>query len=379
MRIKIYITFIFQSSCKFFREFFEFFDDYPHLRRHLNHNRTFVIGFPKSGSELENLTDIKKCIAKLVRNSKSFEERIRPVWAIFEQILQRKKLQRIISRKKLDEIKSGLNKELRMNEEEITKMLCFFHRVGTLLYFDEKGLNETIILDIQWFANAFKSLVNFPVNIKDTDYICERLRRTGLIYEEEVTEIWKGKAKEEYIMHKKEILAYMEQLGFLTMMHEKRPWYYIPSMNKRKFENTEIYKGSTKSSMLCFMFDEKRQLPVFPFYGIVLKCMHLPKWSILRENDKICLYENSACFLFRRHIVVICLCKYQIHVQVWAPARENIDVNLRLEIQKTVAGKIREYKGFRYKIGYKNHNSVLNTKDDTNAEFPVDNTIYWVG
>lgn len=99
------------------------------MRRHLNHDRTFAIGFPKNGSKLENLTDIKKCIAKLVRDSKSFEEQIRPVWAIFEQILQRKKIERIISRKMLTEINNRLNEELRMDEEEITKMLCFFHRV----------------------------------------------------------------------------------------------------------------------------------------------------------------------------------------------------------------------------------------------------------
>lgn len=48
----------------------------------------------------------------------------------------------------LIEINSGLNEELRMGEEEIIKMLCFFYRVGILIYFDEKDLNEIIIFDI---------------------------------------------------------------------------------------------------------------------------------------------------------------------------------------------------------------------------------------
>lgn len=119
------MTGIFQSCRKFFREVFEIFNHYPHLKRCLHPDRTFAIGFPKTESELENLTDIKKCIAKLVRGSTSFEERIRPVWAIFEHILQRKKIKRIISRKMLTKINNRLNEELRIDEAEIQKILFF--------------------------------------------------------------------------------------------------------------------------------------------------------------------------------------------------------------------------------------------------------------
>lgn len=393
------MTGILQSCRKFFREVFEIFDHYPHLKRCLHPDRMFAVGFPKTESELENLTDIKKCIAKLVRGSTSFEEQIRPVWAIFEHILQRKKIQRIISRKMLAEINSRLNEELRINEAEIPKMLCFLHRVGTLLYFDEKGLNETVVLDIQWFVDAFKTIINFPVDINDLDYSLQRFRSTGLLDDEEVNKIWKSRAKEGYVLHKKQILDYMERLGLLAIIYENETLYYIPSMNKRKFVNNDIHKEGSKSSILCFWFDEKGQLPVFIFYGIVLKCMQIPKWSVLRENDKICLYENSACFLFHQHIVVVCLCKYKIQVQVWVPARDRIDVNLLKEIQQTVEGKIQEYKGYTYKIGYKCKNGILNTEDDNSfiarAEFPisthycrkckgdkthfVDNKICWVG
>lgn len=392
------MTGIFQSCRKFFREVFEIFDHYPHLKRCLHPDRTFAIGFPKTESELENLTDIKKCIAKLVRGSTSFEDRIRPIWAIFEHILQRKKIKRIISRKMLTKINNRLNEELRIDEAEIQKILCFLHRVGTLLYFDEEGLNETVVLDIQWFVDAFKTIINVPVDKNDLDYSLQRFERTGVLDDEEIIKIWKSRAKEGHFSHKKEILAYMERLELLAKIYENEALYYIPSMNKRKFENSDIYKEGSKSSILCFWFDEKGQLPVFIFYGIVLKCMKIPKWSVLRENDKICLYENSACFLFHCHIVVVCLYKYKIQVQVWVPARNRIGVNLLREIQQAVEGKIQEYKGYTYKIGYRCQNGILNTDDDNSfiakAEFPVtthncqnckgskthfvDNTICWV-
>lgn len=393
------MTGILQSCRKFFREVFEIFDHYPHLKRCLHPDRTFAIGFPKTDLELENLTDIKKCIAKLARGSTSFEERIRPVWAKFEHILQRKKIKRIISRKMLAEINNRLNEELRINEAEIAKMLCFLHRVGTLLYFDEKGLNETVVLDIQWFVDAFKTIINFPVDINGLDYNLQRFGSTGVLDDEEVNKIWESRAKEGYVLHKKHILAYMERLGLLAIIYENETLYYIPSMNKRKFENNDIHKEGSKSSILCFWFDEKGQLPVFIFYGIVLKCMKIPKWSVRRDDDKMCLYENSACFLFDHHIVIVCLCKYKIQVQVRVPARDRVDVNLRREIQQTVEGKIQEYKGYTYKVGYKCQNGILNSEDDNSfiarAEFPVpthicksckgskahfvDNTICWVG
>lgn len=387
-----------QECRKFFQEFFNIFEeDYLYLRKHLHHDRTFAIGFPKTGSELENLSDIKKCIAKLVRDSKSFEERIRPAWAIYEHILQRKKTQRIISREELSEKNVKLSEEFRMNEEEVTKMLCYLHRVGTVLYFDEEGINETIILDIQWFVNAFKSLIHFTVDLNDSDY--SHIKSTGVIEDKKLTEIWKSKAKEGYILHKEKILAYMERLGLLAMQHETKPWYYIPSMNNRKFRDTDINMGGPKSSILCFQFDENKQLPVFLFYGIVLKCMQIPKWSILQENKKICLYENAACFSFLDHIVVICLCKYQIQVQVLVPAKGIIDMNLLKEVEQSIERKIQEYKEYIYNIGYKCQNGMLNTENDNSfiakIEFPVskhicdrcivskkhyvDNTICWVG
>lgn len=295
------------------------------------------------------------------------------MWAIFEQILHRKKTERVITRKELSETNGQLSEELRMNDEEITEMLSFLHRVGSLLYFDEKGLNETIILDIQWFVNAFKSLINFPVDIEDTDYNRERFKSAGVIGDEELTEVWKSKPEEGYIFHKKKILAYMERLGLLAMQHENKPWYYIPSMNKRKFENTDIDTGDTKSSILCFQFDENKQFPVFLFYGIILKC--IPTWSIRLKNDKFCLYENVACFEFLHHIVVVCLCKFQIQVQVSVPAKERIDVNILGNVQRFIEEKVQEYKEFKYRIGYKCQHGVLNNEDDNSfiekKMFPV--------
>lgn len=54
-----------------------------------------------------------------------------------------------------------------MNETEITETLTFLHRVGSLLYFnDEEELRNIVILDVQWFVNAFKCVITDSVEME---------------------------------------------------------------------------------------------------------------------------------------------------------------------------------------------------------------------
>lgn len=374
---------LFQESRKFFQDFFSLFDIHHHcdLQRHLNEDRKFIIGFPKTGNELEDLKDIKKCLAGIVQSSDYMKDTIRPACAIFEQILIREKEnKKIISRRTLSNYKDKLStEEFRINDDEISKMLVFFHRVGTLLYFDEKHLKDTIILDIQWFLDAFKCIINYPLDIKDNDTKRKHFYSTGELDDEELDRIWKtcrDKGRE-YLKYKNAILAYMEHFGLLTVCTQhpvQSTWYYFPCMNKKKFD--KIGEGFSKSSILCFTFDEEGQLPIHVFYGVVLKCFKTPNWAILTEENRKCIYENAACFSLQEHILVICICKFQIQVQVWWFQKKK-DTKLLKEIKQTLVRILQEYTKYSYKVGYKCQNGVLNAENDLSfveqSKFPVSN------
>lgn len=385
-----------QDCRRFFREFFAFIDNHPDLRRHLHEDRKFAIGYSEKGSKLIDLVDIKACIANIVQ-SPAFFDKIQPVWAIFEHILQAEKKLKVVQRKWLSLYKTKLS----MTDDNITEMLLFFHKCGKLLYFDKGALKETIILDVQWFLDGFKCIIAYHVNIAHND--CKRLRfkNTGEMDDEELVAIWKtNKEGETYISHKEDILSYMEQLGLLARCYVNKQllMYYIPSMNRRRFKNPE--KQFEKSSILCFQFDKNRQLPFYIFYTLVVKCLNIPEWSILQEDEHTCLYENVACFSFRHCIVVVCLCKFQIQVQVWIPEKgKTIDSALLVEIQRSVEEKINEHNHYIFEIGYKCQLGVLNTENDNSfvalKEFPfskltcqkcalkdkhyVDSNVCWVG
>ncbi|XP_052695159.1 uncharacterized protein LOC128173500 [Crassostrea angulata] len=367
---------------KFLNSLNELFDNWSHsgLRRHLNEDRMYTIGFPDSGSELEDLKDLKKCIANIVKCPRYSKENIRPVWALFEHILNKmKETEKVIPRKTLSDYSDQLSaQEFRIDESEISKMLVFFHRVGVLLYFDKDGLREKIILDIQWLIDAFKCIIEYPVRTEENDMKRRHFCRTGELDSVELDRIWHIQGKD-FLKHKTTIIAYMQQLGLLMRLKELHfidsTVYYFPSMNSKRFDKTG--ENNAKSSILCFKFDDEMQLQINVFHGIVLKCSKLNNWSILTEGAKnnICLYQNAACFSFQKHVVVLCNCNFEIRVQVWASP--NIyDGRLLKKIKHSVEDIIHD-DDLSYEIGYKCRKDVLNIEEDvsfiSHSIFPVSN------
>lgn len=144
-------------------------------------------------------------------------------------------------------------------------------------------------------------------------------------------------------------------------------------MNKRRFKNQSDH--FTKSSILCFQFNKDGQLPFNIFNRLVVKCLNLPEWSILQEHEQNCWYEIVACFSYRHCIVVVCLCKFQIQLQVWNPdINGHIEPKLLGDIQRSVEKKLETEKDF-CKIGYKCKNGTLNVEEDNSfiaqTHFPV--------
>lgn len=123
-------------------------------------------------------------------------EKIKPVWAMFEHILEKEKKRKVISWKTVSNINEKISKEFKMTDCDITDMLLFLHRVGTLLYFDEDQLKETIILDIQWFAQAFKYIVAYDVDVRKNDDKRERFLHTGELDDDELNRYGVKKIKD---------------------------------------------------------------------------------------------------------------------------------------------------------------------------------------
>lgn len=362
----------------------------------------YAIRFPKDGSKLDELKEIKRCIAYIAKRPDFSEHKIRYSWAVSERFLRGKKeRKKIISKQELMKYNSHF-KDYSMKSNEIPKLLNFLYIVGTIMYFDEDDLKETIILDLKWFVNAFKRIIKYDVPEEETgDLKCQDFWSTGEISDVELDAIWGKNPQEGYLDFKPEILCYMERLELLAIFNAERSkdstWYYVPSMNPREFDmNGEEF---LKSSILCFDFRKQEQLPILIFYSVILKCSKLDGWTIhKREEDRKCIYKKVACFSFQGHIVVICVCRLQIQVQVWI-RNGHIDTKLLPEIQKSVEKIMQKFQKYSYEVGYKCQNGILNNEADksfveitefsvtkdcekcvsTSKPHSIDNKIFWVG
>lgn len=369
----------------FFEEFFNLFPrhKYPEICQHLNKNRKFAIGFPEKGGKMKDLKELKECIAEIVNSDDNPEESVLPVWAIFEQYLLKEK-RKIITRGNLLEFNETLPKGSRINDDEITKLLKFLNKAGTVLFFEEQRLKETIILDFQWFLDAFKRIIIYDVPLKKSDNMCEHFKSSGELEDEELNTLWKKYPNgKEYLKNKTDIIAYMEKLGLLAKCNSKRPyynktsfrketpWYFVPSMRKGNFDETslKLYTGST---ILCFEF-EKKQLPKYVFYGVVFQCFNIKEWSIFKlgSRDELCLYENMAVFSFCGIVVLICVCKNQIQVQTYREKSESNILSLSKKIKKEVSRIIEGFEKFPSSVGYKCEKGLFNDENDLSF-FPIE-------
>ncbi|XP_061171300.1 uncharacterized protein LOC133180866 [Saccostrea echinata] len=46
-------------------------------------------------------------------------------------------------------------------------MLRYYHDAGKVLYFNEKDLEKSVIMDVQWFIDAFKHIITDKLHLKD--------------------------------------------------------------------------------------------------------------------------------------------------------------------------------------------------------------------
>ena len=113
-------------------------------------DNTIAVGNP-GGSGLSTL---RHHIIEVAKKQSYWGEK-RPIkWLLLADKLDREKEKR--QHMTLKEVET-LGKECGIgNREEISTFLTFHHNLGDLIYLDECGLRDTVILSPQWLGNIFR-------------------------------------------------------------------------------------------------------------------------------------------------------------------------------------------------------------------------------
>ncbi|XP_061195671.1 uncharacterized protein LOC133203890 [Saccostrea echinata] len=331
----------------FFDKLLESLPEQLDLKRHLNFKRYFSIGL---GVE-DDIENLKTCIFDLATNLPTWGEYIPAKWEAFEcSILKR-----------TDKImhKSELRSMEIFPSDVIDDMLRFYHETGVILNFNEGHLADIIILDVQWFVDAFKLIFSDENHVKQMAlYTAEwrDLNSTGDLNDNYLQRIWNG--NNSYIQNKDRLLDYMQRLGLIAKGSSS---HYVPCMNKKNFDEHErltLRKCSYKSSILMFRFDF---LPYFIFCRLVVACMCAEggAWKTLldEKNERKALYKNTAMFTYEENIVVLSVTNESILTQVFVRGRKKISKIAIQSIRHSLINNLEKitgtfHKSLTYEIGF---------------------------
>ncbi|XP_056016995.1 uncharacterized protein LOC130053649 [Ostrea edulis] len=352
--------------------------------KYIRDDKIFMTQFSQE-SPIEILSDLEKHIIDIACQDR-WADNIPKEWTFMEiEIPQKKSSQRIES---IDEISNKMPMEF---QKAVTDMLRYYHDAGKILHFNETDLQELIIIDVQWFVDAFKNIITDKLHQKGIEASMDdwdEYYQTGHLKDSLLTEIWrkkdqdlhqellvKGRAAIEdetsedprYLLpHKDEILMFMNRLGLVAAGDES---HYVPCMNREEVDReltSTICGSNEKSFVLLFQFDF---LPYFLFYRLVVSCMQMGTWEVLRSKGKPCLYRNVALFSTKDNHFAIAVTETAIQLQVYHPVLDEIlEVEKTLNIQRIIEGKMNEItssfrRGMKFIGGFicKNGNDLSNT------------------
>nr|XP_022303467.1 uncharacterized protein LOC111111025 isoform X2 [Crassostrea virginica] len=308
------------------------------LRKHLDKSRVFSTE-KNSNKNMENL---KRCIASTMKAQSHWGEKVPIFWTKLESMLM--KLREGCKLYHLSHLLQDVQNmsELRIeNEEDLIIALTFFHETGVILFQSE--IKDIIILDVQWFVDAFKCIIldEEHMNIKDIYNFPEfnNLNERGLLSTILLNTLWKDSS---FFQHRDSLVNHMKQLDMLAELSEEI--WYVPCMNKLNYPS-DILQNCDFSSRLCFLFEF---LPFVIYHRLVAACINNLEMTPWESKGKMCIFHKVAilCCKNSNLRVLIAICDnsepthtefpYSIEIQTNVTNPEKINSQLTSKIKKDI-------------------------------------------
>jgi hypothetical protein len=316
------------------------------LKNHLHKERVFAV----AKSSQKNLDNIKKSIVRILKDQDHWGKTIPTSWLRLETALraEREKIKVLRSSLLWEKVKSETSVGI-TSKGDMLSALKFFHEIGIVLFSNHGFEDEFVILNVQWFIDAFQLIID-PECPARYDNRREKNRRekwrdfdkTGLIEEDLLLSMWG--TEQAYIEHRAQILYHMKRLGMLAEIENKR--WYIPFLNKQKFEETSELQECEMSSTLCFVFEF---FPVVLFYRLISFCINNLGWRIWTKRGSECVYHTAVILQHTSNPPHKILIRYidrnslKIRGKIWQYSIEvNVLVLKNKEINSKLATEVRD-------------------------------------
>lgn len=198
------------------------------------------------------------------------------------------------------------------DEKEIKIFLQFHHAIGNILYYDEKGLDDIIVLNPQWLVDAFKCLITTEKFLDSTthqaDFLLEEMKKTGYLSMENIEALWSDREDSSYLENKEHIIKILERMDIIAKptrfeqngesSHEMST-FLVPCMMNVDSSNVRNKwlqsKNASKIAVPALGFYFKDEfMPPAVFYRLLAACM--AKFPAVEQNDVPQVFANTAVF-----------------------------------------------------------------------------------
>nr|XP_022287913.1 uncharacterized protein LOC111100394 isoform X2 [Crassostrea virginica] len=308
------------------------------LLPHVDRSRVFSV---EKNSD-KNMEDLKTCIASTMKSENHWGEIVPISWTKLESIL--KTLQEscniYIFSNLLKDVQNENDIDIN-NEEELITALTFFNETGVILFQSE--IKDIIVLNVQWFVDAFKCIIvdETHIDIKDKgDFVeFDELNDHGILSNKLLTKLWKTGTFSE---HKISLIFHMKQLDMLAEL-SKEMWY-VPCMNKQKY-SCGILENCNVSSTLCFLF---QFLPVVIYHRLVVSCINNLGMKPWKSAERMSIFHSVTilCCNDLNHRVLIGICDnkerthrehpYSIEIQANVTKPKKIDNQMTFKLKANI-------------------------------------------
>nr|XP_022307937.1 uncharacterized protein LOC111113935 [Crassostrea virginica] len=300
------------------------------LQEHLDEGRLF--SFVKDSNK--NVNDFKQCLVSTVKRQSHWGEKVPISWTKLESVFTKLK-----EGNKVFLFSNLLGNVLKTNrlaidsEEDLIDALNFFNETGVILFRSE--IKNIIILDVQWFVDAFKCIILDEEHVKEKRYLgdFDELFKFGLLSNTLLKKLWQN----DFYQYKESLVNHMKYLDMLAEL-SKEMWY-VPCMNKQTYP-CEILNNCNVSSRLCFLFEF---LPFIIYHRLVVACINNMGMKPWKRSGRMCIFHTVTILVYKDHRVLIAICDnkerphrafpYSIEIQINVTKPREIDTRLTSKLK----------------------------------------------
>ena len=306
-------------------------------------DKSRLFSFKKKSNK--NVNDFKQCLVSTVKKQSHWGEKVPISWTKLESVLKTlKEGSKVFLFSNLLKIVLKTN-DLEINsEEDLINALTFFNEIGVILF--RTDIKYMIILDVQWFVDAFKCIILDEVHLTEKDHLedFDDLNESGLLSNILLKKMWQN--DNNFYQYKKSLLNHMKQLDMLAELSEEK--WYVPCMNKQKFDST-ILDNCNVSSRICFLFEF---LPFIIYHRLVAACINKMEMKAWKRSERMCIFHTVTILTCEdnTHRVLIAICDnterphrdfpYSIEIQINVTKPREIDTRFTSKLIKDISDKL---------------------------------------